>query len=60
MALSLALVLAVTQPSPVVNRDNKKRKRKNENEEGAAFILDDLGCGERVLYLQEAPYFAPL
>lgn len=43
------------QPSPVANRDNKKRERKIEDEEEAAFILDDLQSGERVLYLQGVP-----
>ena len=43
------------QSTPAAKTDKKKRKRKNEDEEEAAFILDDLESGERVLYLQEVP-----
>jgi exoribonuclease II len=37
------------------NTDSEKRKRKAENEEEAAYILDVLRSGERVLYLLRNP-----
>jgi hypothetical protein len=53
------------QPKPDIHGQNEsiapeknkrmKHKRKIQDEEEAAYILDDLRSGERVLYLQEVP-----
>lgn len=37
------------------NNKRRKRKRKIQDEEEAAYILDDLRSGNRMLYLQEVP-----
>jgi hypothetical protein len=45
------------QNESIASEDNGRRKRKREirDQEEAAYILDDLRSGNRVLYLQEVP-----